>query len=157
MKPLNAPDIATAYFRFLGQFLVLMLSIIFIVYAFLKTFNEQTHLLHNYQDQYRDVLSTQRQMGQTVDSIYTDLSMLNTGQVGNERILELRVLHKKDELSEKLKTPYLNMHPHEAYRRITDCMEEMLVLKDSIHNVQERLRDVRGKLNECQNNERRKK
>lgn len=150
MKPLNTADIATAYFRFLGQFLALMLSIVLLVWAFLKTFTAQTHLLHDYRDQYARVLFTQGQMGQKADSIYADLRALSTSQVGSQRLLEQRVLHKQDELSEMLKRKYRNTQPHEAYRRITDCVNEMLVLKDSIHNVDVRLQDVRRDLRDCQ-------
>lgn len=150
MKPLNTADIATAYFRFLGQFLVLIISIVLIISAFLKTFTEQTHLLHDYRDQYAHVLFTQRQMGQKTDSIYADLSVLNTGLVGAERPIEQRVLRKKDELNELLKHKYRNTQPHEAYRRVTDCVNEMLVLKDSIHNVEVRLKEVRHDLRDCQ-------
>lgn len=150
MKPLNTADIATAYFRFLGHFLLLMLSVVLLVWVFLHTSAKQVYLLHNYRSQYAHVLFTQGQMGQKVDSIYTDLSVLNTGQAGSERLLEQRVLHKKDELNELLKREYRNTQPHEAYRRITGCVNEMLVLKDSIHNVDVRLKDVRRDLRDCQ-------
>lgn len=152
MKPLNTADIATAYFRFLGHFLVLMLSIVLLVWAFLKTFTEQAQLLRDYRDQYASVLFMQGQMGQKVDSIYADLSVLNTKQAGSERLLEQRVLYKQDELSQLLKRKYRNTQPHEAYRRITDCVNEMLVLKDSIRNVDVRLHDVRRDLRDCQKN-----
>lgn len=152
MKPLNAPDIATAYFRFLGQFLLLMLSVVLVVYAFLHTFTEQTRRLRDYRDQYAHVLFTQRQMGQKTDSIYADLSVLNTKQVapGAERLLEQRVLHQRDALEKMLTHNYLHSQPHEAYRRVTDCVNEMLVLKDSIHNVEGRIREVRHDLRDCQ-------
>lgn len=152
MKPLNAPDIATAYFRFLGQFLLLMLSVVLVVYAFLHTFTEQTRRLRDYRDQYARVLFVQRQMGQKTDSIYADLSVLNTKLVGAgaERLIEQRVLHQKDELDAMLNHKYLHSQPHEAYRRVTDCVNEMLVLKDSIHNVEGRIREVRYDLRDCQ-------
>ena len=157
MKPLNAPDIATAYFRFLGHFLLLMLSVVLIVYAFLHTFTEQTRRLRDHRDQYARVLFTQRQMGQKTDSIYADLSVLNTGQVGSERLIEQRVLHQKDELDRMLNHKDLRAQPHEAYRRVTDCVNEMLVLKDSIHNVEGRIREVRHDLRDCQKTGQRKK
>lgn len=157
MKPLNAPDIATAYFRFLGHFLLLMLSVLLVLYAFLKTFTEQMHQLRANRDQYANVLFAQRQMEQKVDSIYSDLRILNKDLVGSERLIEQRVLYKKNELSGLLKQKYANTQPHEAYRRVTDCVDKMLVLKDSIHNAQQRIREVRRDLRDCQKNGQRKK
>lgn len=157
MKPLNAPDIATAYFRFLGHFLLLMLSILLVIYAFLKTFTEQMHQLRANRDQYANVLFAQRQMEQKVDSMYSDLRDLNKGLVGSERLVEQRILHKKQELSGLLQQKYLNAQPHEAYRRVTDCVDRMLVLKDSINNEQKRIREVRRDLHDCGNSEKRKK
>jgi hypothetical protein len=152
MKPLNASDIATAYFSFLGQFLLLMVSIVLVVYAFLHTFTEQTLRLRNYRSQYEHVLFTQLQMGQKTDSIYADLGLLNTElvSVGAERLIEQRVLHRKDELDAMLQSKYSHGQPHEAYRRVTDCLNEMLVLKDSIHNVEGRIREARHDLHDCQ-------
>ena len=150
MKPLNTADIATAYFRFLGHFLVLMLSVIFLIWAFLKSFTEQTQLLRNYRDQYSRVLFMQGRMEQKTDSIYADLRALNTAPAGSQRLREQRVLHEQDELDKLLKQRYRNAQPHEAYRRITGCVNELLVLKDSIHNVDMRLQDVRRDLRYCQ-------
>lgn len=150
MKPLNTADIATAYFRFLGHFLVLMLSVIILIWAFLKSFTEQTQLLRNYRDQYSRVLFMQGRMEQKTDSIYADLRALNTAPAGSQRLREQRVLHEQDELDKLLKQSYRNAQPHEAYRRITGCVNEMLVLKDSIHNVDMRLQDVRRDLRDCQ-------
>ncbi len=150
MKPLNTADIATAYFRFLGHFLLLMLSIVALVWAFLNTFTTQAHLLRDYREQYERVLVRQSQMGQKVDSIYADLRVLNTRQAGSERLLEQRVLRQQDELGQLLTHKYRTTQPHEAYRRITDCVHEMLVLKDSIHNVDGRLDEVRRDLRDCQ-------
>jgi hypothetical protein len=159
MKPLNASDIATAYFSFLGQFLLLMLSIVLVVSAFLHTFTEQTLRLRNYRSQYEHVLFTQLQMGQKTDSIYADLGLLNTKLVsaGAERLIEQRVLHRKDELDAMLQSRYSHAQPHEAYRRVTDCLNEMLVLKDSIHNVEGRIQEVRYDLRDCQKTGRRPK
>jgi hypothetical protein len=159
MKPLNASDIATAYFRFLGQFLLLMLSVVLVVYAFLHTFTEQTRRLRDYRDQYARVLFAQRQMGQKTDSIYVNLSLLNTKQVaaGAQRLIEQQVLHQKDELEKMLQHKYLHSQPHEAYRRVTDCVNEMLVLKDSIHNVEGRIQEVRFDLHDCQKTRQHKK
>jgi hypothetical protein len=157
MKPLNAPDITTAYFRFLGQFLVLMLSIVLIIYAFINAFDAQMQRLRSAQKQYEQVLAMQLQMGETVETIYADLSKLNTGQVGNEQIIEKRVLNQKDELSEALTKKYLGAYPHDAYRRVTGCVNEMLMLKDSIRVAKERLKEVDDQLKACSINVKTKK
>ena len=157
MKPLNATAITTAYFRFLGQFLVLMLSIVLIIYAFLNTFDAQMQRLRSTQRQYEQVLAMQLQMGETVERIYGDLSKLNTGQLGNEQVVEKRVLNQKDELSEELTKKYLGAYPHDAYRRVTGCVNELLMLKDSIRVAKQRLKEVDDQLTACRVNVKTKK
>lgn len=157
MRPLNAPSITAAYFRFLGCFFVLMLSVVLIIYAFLTTLRQQALRLRTYREQYDAVLFTQRSMGQKVDSIYADFAMLNTNLVQSNRLLEQRILRKKDELNALLLSRSGGQHPHEVYNRVTDCVNEMLVLKDSIYNAQKRIAATRADLRDCQKGEQQKK
>lgn len=157
MRPLNAPSITAAYFRFLGCFFVLMLSIVLVIYAFLTTLRQQAQQLRTYREQYDAVLFTQRSMGQKVDSIYADFALLNTNLVQSDRLIEQRILRKKDELDAQLLRKPSGRRPHEVYNRVTDCVNEMLVLKDSIHNAQKRIAEAQHDLRDCQKGEQQKK
>jgi hypothetical protein len=157
MKPLNATAIVTAYSKFLGHFLLLIISVVVIIYAFLSTLTQQVKLLGVDKQRYDDVLFTQRLMGQKADSIYFNLSLLNTGLVRNDRQIEERVLRQKDELNALLAQKLFDRHPHEVYLRITGCVNEMLVLKDSINSVEGQVRSIRRELNDCQKREQQKK
>ncbi|RZK62901.1 MAG: hypothetical protein EOO59_01310 [Hymenobacter sp.] len=153
MKALNAPAIAQAYFRFVGHFLLLIASIVLVIYAFLATLTQQVQLLGVDKARYEEVLFTQRLMEQKVDSIYLNLKLLNTKLVRNNRPIEQRVLRQKDELNTLLTQKIFERRPNEVYRRVAGCVNEMLVLKDSIYTMQGQANDIQRELNDCQKHE----
>ena len=157
MKSLNATAIAAAYFRFVGHFLLLIVSIVVVIYAFFSTLTQQVQLLGADKVRYDEVLFTQRVMGQKVDSIYRNLKLLNTGLVRNDRPIEQRILRQKDELNALLAQKIFERRPHEVYRRVVGCVNEMLVLKDSIYITQHQANDILRELTDCQAREKQRK
>lgn len=156
MKILNEKAITTAYWRFMGRFIVLMISLVAILFTFLKTLTEQVHLLSINKERYDAVLFTQRMMAQKTDSLYRHMSMLNTGLLRSDPLMEQRIIREKNELDTMLVQLLFERRPHEVYRKLSAYVNEMLLLKDSIRGAEVQIKDIRRELNDCQQRERQK-
>lgn len=149
MKLLNKADIIAAYWRFVGYFLVLLAGLLLILYLFLKTSSVQVRQLSAHGVRYADVVFTQRQLGQQVDTIYRHLTLLNTGLIRSDRVLEQRIVHENAELYADLEKSHFKLGPHAVFYRISQGINEILMVKDSVRNAEGTSRSIRQELSDC--------
>ncbi|OUJ74801.1 type VI secretion system TssO [Hymenobacter crusticola] len=149
MKLLNAKAITRAYWRFLGHFLLLLGILVFTAFAFIQTAAKQLALLRADQIQYQDALFTQRAMAQKTDLLYHDLRALNPKLVGSPASLEARIVRENEELKAELAAKLFERRPHEVYRKLTRYVDEMLLLKASIREVDAQIKDKQQEVEDC--------
>ncbi len=150
MKLLNKQAIMAAYWRFFGIFLVLMASLMLLIFLFLNTLTQQVQQLSAHKVSYADVLLTQRELGQRVDSIYRHLRLLNTGLVRSDRVLEKRIVRESNSLTLLLVKTRSKRGPHVVFYKISGLVTEILRVQDSVRTAELRGRGLREELNECQ-------
>lgn len=150
MKLLNKSAIINAYWRFVGYFLLLLASLLLIFYLFLKTVGVQLQQMSSHKVRYTDVLVTQRLLGQRVDSIYRHLTLLNTGLVRSDRVLEQRIVHENAQLYADLEKAHFKLGPQAVFYRISQGVNEILMVKDSIRSAQASSLVLRKELSDCQ-------
>ena len=150
MKLLNKQAITAAYWRFLGNFLGLMAGLILLIFLFLNTLTQQVEQLSAHRMHYADVMLTQRELGQQVDSIYRHLRLLNTGLVRSDRVLEQRIVRESKDLKQLLATRRATRGPHVVFYKISRLVNEILLVQDSIRAAELQGLGLRQELNDCQ-------
>ncbi|WP_324679442.1 type VI secretion system TssO [Hymenobacter sp. GOD-10R] len=149
MKLLNEKDITRAYWRFLGHFLLLLGILVLAAFMFIQTAAKQLALLRADQVQYQKALFTQQAMAQKADLLYQDLRTLNPKLVGSPASLEARIVRENEELKAELVAKLFERRPHEVYRKLTRYVDELLLLKASIREVDAQIKDKQQELEEC--------
>lgn len=102
MKALNHKEITNKYLLFLLNFTILLMLTVACYYLYLKTNNEQSKMIVE-QKKTHDYIFTKRQhFANTIDTLNTYLTMLNTEQVENEVALERTILKLKKQAGKEL-------------------------------------------------------
>lgn len=162
MKPLNQALISRAYLRFLGNFSLLLLSLLVVVYFYFRTLFKQPDLVAANQTNYNDIIFEQQLMQQRMDTIYFNLQEINQliMPAGNPRprqrvaldeklvMKENLVLDEKKALDKLIGKRAKRQH-HEVYRKLSSQIKELLLLKDSIATTAKQARSLKQELDEC--------
>jgi predicted PurR-regulated permease PerM len=154
MTLLNKKAISAAYWRFMGYFVILLGVLVLLAFTFIRTVDQQITLLENDGERYRAALFKQRELAQNVDSLYSDLELLNPKVINSPADLQGRI----DTLQGKLKREltvnstlrFMEGHPHGVYQKLGSYVNEMVLLKASLREMDTQIKDKTEELSRCQ-------
>ncbi|TAE24136.1 MAG: hypothetical protein EAZ91_20980 [Cytophagales bacterium] len=157
MQVQNRKEINRAFGRFLGWFAALTGLLLACAYAFLQTGAYQVTRLTEQRQHFEEIFLLDAVLAEKVDTLYTNMVLLNTNRVLNERQLERVITKDKEEIS-KIVTQNQKMQGYfGVYGRLSGHINEMLVLKDSLNKAIADETIARTELTDCLNYNRRKR
>lgn len=144
---LNTDNVRRSFFKFLGYFAVLVLFSFLSVYLFLKSYAIQRNNTQEDIIAYKEILNKQQILKSKIDTIYYQMSLLNTGKVRNDAFLgnyisqniqQTRVVIGQDSISE-----------FKHYYFLLNKLDSVMALKNEIIQISDRERLALKDLNEC--------
>ncbi|XZF16258.1 type VI secretion system TssO [Chitinophagaceae bacterium MMS25-I14] len=152
MKPLNSAQIRRQTLLFRIYFIIFILFAFVPVYAFVKSYDVQKRAVISDIDDYKTLLNKQQQLHQKIDTLYNRMSLLNTGKVENDQLLERYIADSKDDIIRLVGNDSSDAFMH--YASLMKNIDNMLHLKDTIIQIRNRERAAYIDLTECMNNTR---
>lgn len=146
MKPLNLSEIRKKSRIFLLYFSFLMSIFIVSIYGFYAHADTQNGLIDEKARDYKRIIGKHYQLSPKIDTAYYHLTLLNTEKVENDMFLEKHMSDNKDQI---VKLIGQDSADFAVYRRITDHMNNMLLLKDSINRALDMKERTRKELLDC--------
>lgn len=157
MQAQNRKEINRAFGQFLAWFVGLTILLLGCVYAFLKTGSYEVDRLTEQRQQFEEVFLMDAVLAEKVDSLYADMTLLNTARIANGRQLERVITKEKDEIAKIVAQKQQIQSYFGVYGRLSGHINEMLILKDSLSKAIADETTARTELTECLNYNRRKK
>ena len=148
MKPLNLTEIRKKSRIFLLYFFFLMAVFVLCIYGFYAHADTQNGLIDEKARDYKRIIGKHYQLSPKIDTVYYHLTLLNTDKVENDMFLEKHMSDNKDQIVKLIGQDSVEFA---IYRRITDHMNTMLLLKDSINRALDMKERTRKDLLDCMN------
>lgn len=149
MKALNHKEINRAFNQFLAWFASLLLVTVACVYTYAKTSARQLDRLIEQKEAFDQIFLKDALLANKVDSLYTYMSLLNTSRIRDDRQMQRLITRRKEDLT-KLVSQQQKTQPYfVVYNRLFSHINEMLLLKDSLHRAMVEEGDLRDELSDC--------
>ncbi|MDR0794403.1 MAG: type VI secretion system transmembrane protein TssO [Chitinophagaceae bacterium] len=143
----NASEVRKGVFKFLGYFFVLTGLLFLSVYLFFKSCAAQSNSINNDIAAYKATLNKQQILKSKIDTIYYQMSLLNTGKVKNDVFLgnyisknieDTRQIIGKDSAAE-----------FRFYASLLNKTDDMMRLKNELIAIMDKEQLALKDLNEC--------
>ncbi len=157
MQVQNRKEINRAFGRFLAWFASLIILLLLCVYSFLRTGTYQVDRLSEQRQQFEEVFLMDAILAEKVDTLYADLSLLNTGRIANDRQMQRVITKEKEEMAKIVAQKQQLQGYFGVYGRLSGHVNEMLILKDSLSKAIADETTTRNDLTDCLNYNRRRK
>lgn len=135
------------FFRFIAHFAVLSLLIFLTVYFFFKSNAVQRHNIQNDIVAYKEILNKQQVLKSKIDTIYYQMSLLNTGRVKNDVFLGNYISENIQQTRDIIGTDSISGFEH--YSFLLNRLDSILALKNEIIVISDKERLALRDLNEC--------
>ena len=140
-------DKRRAYFKFTAHFVVLSMLIFLSVYLFFKSYEIQRNNIRNDIVAYKEILNKQQVLKSKIDTIYYQMSLLNTGRVKNDVFLENYIYQNIQQTRDIIGADSVSEFKH--YSFLLSRLDSILVLKDEIIVISNKERLALKDLKEC--------
>lgn len=147
MIKLNASTVRASFFRFLGYFSSLTLLTFLSVYLFLKSNIIQKENIQNDIIAYKETLNKQQVLKSKIDTIYYQMTLLNTGQVRNDVFLSNYISQNIQETRNIIGSDSTSNFKHYSY--LLTNLDSLMMLKNQVITISDRERLALKDLNEC--------
>ncbi len=155
MEKFNNKDVNHATRLFWATFALLLFFSFFTVYFFLESSRVQhSYILKDIND-YKALLNKHQLIKQQTDSLYNQLSLLNTGKVDNDPLLEKYIADNKNEICKTIGSDSVKEFRQYAY--LMNKLDNMLRQKDTIIGISGKEKLALNDLVDCMNKTRKVK
>lgn len=144
---LNSASVKKSFMRFLACFVVLMLASFLVVYFFFKSNAIQHENIQHDILVYKETLNRQQILKSKIDTIYYQMSLLNTGKVRNDVFLRNYISQNIQDTKRIIDVDSSSAFKHYAF--MLSKLDTMLVLKNEITLISDKERLALRDLNEC--------
>jgi hypothetical protein len=142
---LNSKDIKIEVLKFLCHFIVLSILSFYSVYFLFESFNNQNNRIKLDVENYKEILNKQQDLKLKIDTIYYQMSLLNTGKVDNDLILGNYISKNIKETKNLIGDDKNNDFKH--YSLLLSKIDTILYLKNELTNISDKenlsLRDLK--------------
>jgi hypothetical protein len=149
MEKLNYKDVNHATRLFWATFALLLLFSFLTVYFFLESSRVQHSYIIKDINDYKALLNKQQLIKQQTDSLYSQLSLLNTGKVDNDPLLEKYIADNKNKLCQIIGNDSVKEFQQYAY--LMNNLDNMLRQKDTIIGITSKEKLALNDLMACMN------
>lgn len=130
MKAENNREVRKGYFRFTGFLIIIVSCTVLSLYGFMKTSSVEVGKILTKTKEYDQIYIRQLKLTESMDSIVSYLSLLNTSPKINDLLLQNVISRKKMILLENMGT--MNEKDCKLYTKIASDLNTVLSIKDSI-------------------------
>ena len=130
MKAENNREVKKGYFRFTGFLIIIVSCTVLSLYGFMKTSSVEVGKILTKTKEYDQIYIRQLKLTESMDSIISYLSLLNTSPKINDLLLQNVISRKKMMLLENMGT--MNEKDCKLYTKIASELNTVLSIKDSI-------------------------
>ncbi len=130
MKAENNREVRKGYFRFTGFLIIIVSCTVLSLYGFMKTSSVEVGKILTKTKEYDQIYIRQLKLTESMDSIISYLSLLNTSPKINDLLLQNVISRKKMMLLENMGT--MNEKDCKLYTKIASDLNTVLSIKDSI-------------------------
>lgn len=155
LKKLNFKEVRRATTMFWCTFLLLLIFSIIPVYFFLKSYQSQNDYIVKDINSYKELLNKHQLLKQKIDSVYNQLSLLNTGKVSNDLFLEKYIADNKNEIVRIIGDD--STKDFKQYGYLMNNIEGILKQKDTLIGISNRESLALSDLMDCMNKTRKVK
>ena len=157
MQAQNRKEINRAFGRFLAWFASLTILLMGCAYTFLQTGTYQIDRLTEQRQHFEEVFLMDAVLAEKVDSLYADMTLLNTARIINGRQMERVITKEKEEIAKIVAQKQQVQGYFGVYSRLSGHVNEMLILKDSLSKAIADETIARTELTDCLTYNRRRK
>lgn len=125
------------------------------VYFFFRSCKSQNEYIAKDLNSYKEILNKHQILKQKIDSLYNQLSLLNTGKVTNDLFLEKYIADNKAEISRTIGAD--SSTEFKSYALLVSNIDNMLRQKDTILGISNKEQLALSDLQECMNKTRKVK
>jgi len=147
MTKLNATNVRKSFLTFLAYFSVLIFFSFLSVYLFLKSYTIQQDNIQKDIVAYKEILNKQEVLKYKIDSIYYQMSLLNTGKVRNDVFLGNYISQSIKDTRNIIGNDSTANFNHYAF--LLDRLDSIMTLKNEIILISDKERLALKDLNEC--------
>lgn len=149
MEKLNHKEVLRSTLYFWATFAVLLLFSFFTVYFFLESYRAQNSYIVKDINRYKEILNKHQLLKQKTDSLYNQLSLLNTGKVDNDLFLEKYIADNRNGIVAIIGADSAKEFRQYAY--LMNNVDNMLRQKDTIISISNKEKLAYNDLMECMN------
>jgi hypothetical protein len=143
----NGSNKREEFFKFIAHFIVLSILIFLSVYLFFKSNAVQRNNIQNDIVAYKEILNKQQVLKSKIDTIYYQMSLLNTGRVKNDVFLGNYISQNIKQTRNIIGTDSISEFKH--YSFLLNRLDSILALKNEIIVISDKERLALKDLNEC--------
>lgn len=149
MKRLNHEKVVQATIRFWIYFVILCIFTYLPVYFFFKCSGWQNENIARDITAYKEIQNKHRVLKEKTDSLFNQLSLLNSGKVENDLFLEKYIADNKNDIVKTIGADSATEFKH--YALLMSNVESMLKQKDTILSITNKEHLAFSDLQECMN------
>ena len=147
MKAQNHKSVTRGYLLFAVSLFCSILVAVGCVWSFIQTSGHEVARIEKRSLQYDAAFERQIMLTEKVDSLYYNLSMLNSDQRINELVLQNRISTQKMNLINTLNK--INSEDALLYREMSGKINHILNIKDSIRILRVQVEQTKSELQRC--------
>ncbi len=147
LKKQNANEIKREFLKFLAHLTVLSALSFFVIYFFFKSYSSQREKIHQDVIAYKEVLNKHQLLKSRIDTIYYQMTLLNTGQVRNDVFLGNYISGNIQDVRKIISNDSASEFKHYAY--LVTRLDSLLFLKNDITSIANKEQLAFKDLTEC--------
>ncbi len=147
LKKLNKNKIRIEFLKFVLHFSILSLFSFWVLYFFVRTHTIQSANIHQDVFCYKQLLNKHHAIKAKVDSIYYQMSLLNTGKVRNDVYLGNYISDNIQDARKTIGQDSTSEFKH--YALLLNKLDSLLTLKNKIIAIKDKEQLAIRDLNEC--------
>ena len=146
-KKLNSEKVTSEFLKFILLFGILSIFSFLVIYLFVKTHEIQSANIHKDVVSYKQLLNKQQVVKGKVDSIYYQMTLLNSGKVRNDVFLGNYISDNIQDVRKIIAKDSISDFKHYAY--LMNKLDSLLKLKTDIIVIKDKEQLALRDLNEC--------
>lgn len=155
MKPINAIELKRAYQLFSLNFIILLACSLICLCLFFSARNYEYHLLEQQADQSTQLLSKRKDINTQLDLIllrFNQLSKFNSitsEEMDNQVNMLEDIQNANAKIKDIIKDQQSNASSFLLYKKMTDDVEQMAGIQDSLSNTRFQIESIKAQLESC--------
>jgi len=155
MKPVNNTDLNRAYRKFIMYLITLLGFAILIVYFFFATAGRELDLLNARVRKTDQLIALRTDINNSFELILLRMQQLsqyaqiNSQELGNQSQLLNDIQESNQHIQERLQSNPYPLKSFELYKKLSDDIETIATVKDSLFTTRYQIESLRSQLDAC--------